>query len=337
MKTLLSLPVVCLFASAAYTQPVLLDDYSSDANFLAGNYQFIDVNAGYSRPDENGDPPPSGALPDVTTEDGLLTLLTIQHTAGHMWIGGDKLSEIGDRVTMDITTRISLWSAPGMFFDTDLTNAYDGAEIRYQQGFLKMDKLVANAREEFDVPLVLNDPALTYRDFNDETFHYEALVTAKDEQTISLRVSMTGDFFEPAYNSVTLEGSEVFFGPSSWWSGSPATETRPSIRYTFHDNLTFIPASEPILGDLNGDGVVTEGDISAFVHALTDPQGYADQFPVWDPDVLGDFNGDGQLTNADIDGFVAAMGAGSITVIPEPASFGLLALGGFLLARCRSR
>jgi len=57
------------------------------------------------------------------------------------------------------------------------------------------------------------------------------------------------------------------------------------------------------LGDLNCDGVVNNFDIDPFVLALTNPGGYAVQYPDcrWKN---ADVNGDGQVNNFDIDPFV---------------------------------
>lgn len=64
-----------------------------------------------------------------------------------------------------------------------------------------------------------------------------------------------------------------------------------------------------LLGDMNCDGVVSVGDIGAFVLALTDPAGYAAQFP--DCDINnGDINGDGIVSVGDIGAFVALLTGG---------------------------
>ncbi len=69
-----------------------------------------------------------------------------------------------------------------------------------------------------------------------------------------------------------------------FWPGARATQTR--------------------LADMNCDGTVSVGDINPFVLALTDPTGYADQFP--ECNILnGDCNDDGNISVGDINCFVA--------------------------------
>lgn len=73
------------------------------------------------------------------------------------------------------------------------------------------------------------------------------------------------------------------------------------------NSVTFT-ASTPgaTVGDLNCDGAVNNFDIDAFVLALGDPNGYAEQFPDCDHN-RADVNGDGQVNNFDIDAFVAIL------------------------------
>ncbi len=60
---------------------------------------------------------------------------------------------------------------------------------------------------------------------------------------------------------------------------------------------------EPVLGDANCDGVVSNGDIDPFVLAITDADAYAASYP--DCDIsLTDCNGDGVTNNGDIDAFL---------------------------------
>lgn len=62
------------------------------------------------------------------------------------------------------------------------------------------------------------------------------------------------------------------------------------------------------LGDANGDGVVNNDDINAFILALLQPQVYADTYPDIDPNVVLDFSGDNVFDNNDINGFLTALG-----------------------------
>ena len=61
------------------------------------------------------------------------------------------------------------------------------------------------------------------------------------------------------------------------------------------------------VGDLNCDGWINNGDIDAFVYALSYPDQYPDVYP--DCDIMrGDINADGWVNNGDIDAFVALLG-----------------------------
>ncbi len=75
---------------------------------------------------------------------------------------------------------------------------------------------------------------------------------------------------------------------------------------TIGDGLFYVSAALPSLGDLNCDGIVSVGDIGAFVLALTDPSGYAGQFPACDI-LNGDINSDSVVSVGDIAGFVALL------------------------------
>ncbi len=59
-------------------------------------------------------------------------------------------------------------------------------------------------------------------------------------------------------------------------------------------------------GDLNCDGLINNGDIDAFVLALTDPDTYATVYPDCDR-MLADCNGDEVVNNGDIDAFIAKL------------------------------
>ena len=65
--------------------------------------------------------------------------------------------------------------------------------------------------------------------------------------------------------------------------------------------------SAVVLGDANGDGILNNLDIGAFVLALTNPVAYQAMYPDVDADVVLDMNDDGVFDNLDISGFVSAL------------------------------
>ncbi len=74
------------------------------------------------------------------------------------------------------------------------------------------------------------------------------------------------------------------------------------------DNFRIVRTPLLVLGDMNCDGVVTVGDIAGFVLALTDPAGYAAQFPNCNIN-NADINQDNVVSVGDISGFVALLTA----------------------------
>ncbi len=84
---------------------------------------------------------------------------------------------------------------------------------------------------------------------------------------------------------------------------------QPDLHERIADHIATAKVDEPaiVLGDANGDGVLTNADIATFVLALTNSVVYQAMFPDVDPDVVLDMNGDGGFDNLDIAGFVAAL------------------------------
>lgn len=104
------------------------------------------------------------------------------------------------------------------------------------------------------------------------------------------------------------------------------------------------PAPSFVLGDFDLNGSLTNGDIQAMLDALTDLAGYKSAHGLSDADLLavGDIDGSGSVTNGDIQSLLdlltgsSASASGEIdTPVPEPASLGLMMLGGLALIRRR--
>jgi hypothetical protein len=102
------------------------------------------------------------------------------------------------------------------------------------------------------------------------------------------------------------------------------------------------------VGDFNGDGSLTVADVSALSAALADLEAYKLESGIAANNdaalvKLGDVNGDGAVTDADVQSLIVYLanygsGAGSLTAVPEPAGYLLLAIGGvFLLLFVRNR
>src|SRR6185295_3376105 len=111
------------------------------------------------------------------------------------------------------------------------------------------------------------------------------------------------------------------------------------MSFTFNSRSQMNVANRPVLtinavlaalGDMDGDGHLTNFDIAPFELALTDSNAYQLQYPAvtnWQD--RGDTSGDSTINNFDIQPFeqLLTSGFGSTAAVPEPGSACLLVVG----------
>jgi hypothetical protein len=102
------------------------------------------------------------------------------------------------------------------------------------------------------------------------------------------------------------------------------------------DNVNVTPVY--MRGDVNLDNHVNAADITSMMTALTNTNSYEMLKGLSDSDLshIGDVNQDGKFSNADLQALLNDLrnGGGSISTVPEPASFVLAAVGFLSLLPC---
>jgi len=99
--------------------------------------------------------------------------------------------------------------------------------------------------------------------------------------------------------------------------------------------VTYFIFGEPVMGDMNGDGLLNSQDINPFALALTDQAAWQAEYPEVNFLAVGDMNGDGLLNSQDINPFVALLTGG--VPVPEPTTVGFLGVGGLVVLLRRRR
>lgn len=89
------------------------------------------------------------------------------------------------------------------------------------------------------------------------------------------------------------------------WSidGRPQTTDAVSLDHTVASDADLV-AEYARLGDMNGDDILSRGDVELFILSLAQPSEYERRFPGMNRERRADVNGDGSVNQTDIDAFV---------------------------------
>ncbi len=155
------------------------------------------------------------------------------------------------------------------------------------------------------------DPAsdLVWDQLRDPTQQYAQPVVYDAWIEIRVDIDLDANFMVHYYN-----GAEISSGTWNIYTGGDIAIANVDL-YAPHDvpvwyddiSLLPVPGFDP--GDLNCDGAINAFDIDPFVLALTDPAGYAVQYPDCDV-MLADINDDEAVDAFDIDPFIDLLTGG---------------------------
>lgn len=127
------------------------------------------------------------------------------------------------------------------------------------------------------------------------------------------------------------------------------SDSQPGIAYLDDFHLGSPMTYSPIVGDLNGDGLINLDDVEPFILALNDRDAYLTAYGQRNYDIVGDIDGNGMLDFFDLHPFclliddsnlrieVDSAGRLYAVILPEPSSVAVMALSACLiLTRRRS-
>ncbi len=190
------------------------------------------------------------------------------------------------------------------FFGSGNPHASFFADTIGNTGFVYQPSILAisDAQYEFqllDVRIEANFDADLY--FGLEYYGDDNFV--KIGETVELiDTSITGDGLSYSLYS-TAPPTAAYVRPIIFYDNVGTTGGEQRNAFVFATSLT---EAAGLVGDLNCDGIVNNGDIDPFVLALNDPGAYAAAYPDCDIN-LGDINDDGNVNNGDIDPFVGLL------------------------------
>ncbi|MEM6748859.1 MAG: dockerin type I domain-containing protein [Planctomycetota bacterium] len=340
-------------AGSATSFTLIDDDFSSGGQGAWRERVFAVATADYTddlelTPNPSGNAQPASAYQnfnDVTLQDGETIRLTVDASVSAGALDENSNVKIGlgfaePRVGGNSSVisealsgyAVSLGSNGGRVTDNPGTPEFDPDFIFPSLAFLEPS--LANPDLNFFNLSPISNPEATALGFFDDNITNGQITLDQVATTLvfeatragsSLLISLTADGL--LIDTISVIGADVI---------DNFTFNTIGLSHAFEDGQTatfdnvlveYVLASVALPGDANSDGVVDllDFDVLAQNFGSSTGNGAAD----------GDFNGDGAVDLLDFDILAQNFGATSPGSVPEPASLGLIALGGAALLRRR--
>ena len=202
------------------------------------------------------------------------------------------------------------------FSDNGITP--DGEYVAFVQGNMSLSQQIEGlvVDEQYEISFAYNARAYD----NGLNFVGHLTVTLDDETVLDTDVEpveAAGTFDTPYYqhtSTFTATAESMLLTFAQLGLDPTADET------ILLDNVSIRRAAGgPLLGDVNGDGVVNGLDVDPFVDVLLNGPYRAE----------ADMNEDDEVNGLDVDPFVAAVVGGAATAVPEPSTLLMTMIGLF--------
>jgi hypothetical protein len=233
MRKSIALLTLTLFlaGSQSIAQPIVLDDYTTDQNFVDGKYTTYEIYNGSGGA-------PFFSNPTIVNGVGVnyLSIVTgFRMTAAYMWNNGERLENVGDQVSIEIVQLEH--KTAGLVLDNDLAGPAGYVEIRHSIFPADNTDELTGPWGSIALQGAATGPQLLEIDF-----------VSRNSNTMNLTATLSGLGFTTISEDFSMQGDHLYFGPVTYYNDS-----NNSI---YLDDLTYTPIPEPSTLILLGLGLV---------------------------------------------------------------------------------